>query len=95
MIPEAAAALHHAESAGRGGGGGPGVAEQRMAAPGRSWPLFTLDSNAPKYSGGKLFSLCESVFALYIMARSLNSKFIPKTKGASFFFLPQLLKMSD
>lgn len=37
MIPEAAAALHHAESAwrGGGGGGGPGVAEQRMAAPGR------------------------------------------------------------
>lgn len=67
MIPEAAAALHHAESAGGegwGGGGGAGVAEQRMAAPGRSWPLFTLDSNAPKYSGGKLslfmnlYSLC-------------------------------------
>lgn len=60
VIPEAAAALHHAESAGGRGGVGVGVPEwlssawPLLAAPGRSWPLFTLDSNAPKYSGGKL-----------------------------------------
>lgn len=96
VFPEAAAAaaLHHAESA----GGGPGVAEQRMAAPGRCLLWTAMLQNTAVANCPYLWICICSARNGSIHKISLNSNFIPKTKGASsssFFFLPHLLKISD